>query len=83
LGYEFGTNYIVKDHVVINLGARFNVPLRYKQLNFLRDVSDDSLPDNLETYQATNSQYFKQHAITRLSTHSAFTVYLGIGGLLF
>jgi hypothetical protein len=81
-GYEFGANFIVKDRLLLNLGAKLNLPLSPRILKYV--LSEEGPWDpysnvNDKTYSENNIENFKTLAVTRQAFHSFFMIYVGVG----
>ncbi len=84
LGLEFGTNYIVADRVLIDVGARFNLPLSAGLLFSKLEREDNySRPEGPDDYKAYNQDIFRENAASRIWLHSLVTFRVGVGLLLF
>lgn len=73
--YEVGSNFIIRDKVLLTLGARLNIPLRFRKL----DLFDESSAELTGDYLADNKTLFERAAITRMAYLSVFSIHLGVG----
>lgn len=81
LGYDFGNNFIIADCIVLNLGARINIPLTINVWKGYVKEDDGTygLPESPEKTAEFNTERFKLRSQGRLAVHSLFTFYGGIG----
>lgn len=84
LGLEFGTNYILADRVLLDVGARFNLPLSLGLLSDKFKREDNyGTPESADDYQKFNQDVFRENAAYRIWVHSLVTFHVGVGLLLF
>jgi hypothetical protein len=70
LGVEFGENFIIKDRLLLNVGARLRVPLQLSRVL------------EYDGYNLDNQGIFEKDVVARLGLHSLFTINIGFGILL-
>ncbi|MFN0034348.1 MAG: hypothetical protein ACKVUS_04725 [Saprospiraceae bacterium] len=82
LGYEFGSNFIVKDRLLLNVGAKLNIPLSPRAFRHTFSEEEslwDPYYNNQEGKEDGNTDNFKTLAATRYGLHSLFMFYIGVG----
>ncbi len=83
LGYNVGSNFIVKDRFLLNLGVKFNLALSPRALRYvfveegLWDPSSNE--QGFSTFDEGNTYSFKTLAAARYALHSVFMIYFGVG----
>ncbi len=80
-GYEVGTNIIIKDLLLLNLGLKFNLALSPRALKYSFREGVGWYPDDGsdQTYSEGNTSNFKDLAAARFARHSFLMIYLGVG----
>lgn len=79
LGYEFGTNYIIKDRLILNVGAKLGLTLSPRVFRFALEEEEWTPNDGTFSIGEGNTDNFKTVAASRFSRHSILMIYLGIG----
>lgn len=82
LGYEFGTNIVVKDRLLVNVGAKLNFALSPRAVGYVIAESLSWDPYSNEkglSFAEGNTENFKTIAASRYALHSVFMIYLGVG----
>jgi hypothetical protein len=72
LGYNVGENLIISDRFILNIGAKFRIPLNQSVWSILDGGSDS----------VTNQERYEYYASSRIAFHSLLTINIG-GGFLF
>lgn len=81
-GYEIGTNFVVKDRMLLNVGAKLNFALSPRAVGYVlaEAVSYDPYSNEKGLSLAEgNTENFKTIAASRYALHSVFMIYLGVG----
>lgn len=81
-GYEFGTNYIIKDRLILNIGAKLNIALSPRAFNYALEEGGAWDPYNNSqnfSLEEGNTFNYKTVAASRYALHSFLMIYLGIG----
>lgn len=81
LGYEFGNNFIIKDRLLLNVGAKLNFALSPRAFKNAIEASEPWDPYNNVSLslEEGNTDNFKTEAASRYAFHSIFMIYLGVG----
>lgn len=82
LGFETGVNFVIKDRLLLNVGARFNLPLSPRVFRYAAGEEYDWYPYDPEsnfTFAEGNTENFKTIAATRAALHNLVMLYIGIG----
>jgi hypothetical protein len=82
LGYEFGTNFIIKDKLLLNVGAKLNFALSPRAFRYA--LGEDGLWDPNSNEKGLNdgegnTDNFKSVAAARYALHSVLMIYVGVG----
>ncbi|MDX1913671.1 MAG: hypothetical protein SFV22_19405 [Saprospiraceae bacterium] len=82
LGFETGVNFVVKDRLLLNVGAKFNLPLSPRVYRYAFGEEYDWYPYNPDTdytFAEGNTENFKTLATTRAALHNLVMLYIGVG----
>lgn len=82
LGVETGVNFVIKDRLLLNVGAKFNIPLSPRVVRYAFGEEYDWYPYNPDsdlTFAEGNTENFKTLAATRASLHNLVMLYIGVG----
>lgn len=84
-GFEFGSNHIVYDHILINISLRLNLPFAGIGYYFKNILGSSTGPgvSYKNDYSAYNQFYFEQQALKRVTNYNLFFLNLGVGYLIF
>jgi hypothetical protein len=81
-GFDFGTNYILKDKLLLNVGVKLNFALSPRAGSYIFNEGQTWDPYTNEkglSDSEGNTENFRSAAAARYALHSVFMVYLGIG----
>lgn len=81
-GYEIGTNFILKDRFLLNVGAKLNFAISPRAVRYV--LAEEGGWDPYSNNQGFsddegNTDNFKSAAAARYALHSVFMIYLGVG----
>ena len=79
-GGEFGINHIFFDRLVLNIAARFSIPLQLNRFNPGYELQAPSYNEDFEDY---NQFFFEQKSIRKMARYNLVWVSLGAGYLIF